>query len=251
MKQIGIICVFLVVLVACSGKSAGKPEKMTERETVNLQLGVRYLQQKDYRSAIDKLNKVLETSPKLVVGHSMLGLAYSELDDYVSAERHFAIALQSANKKHKEFAEVNNSYGIFKCRQKEFVAAQAAFKQAYEHKAYSNVARAYENAALCAQDEGDPVNAERLFKLALTKQPKMSRSLLAMAKIKIEAGQSLLGRAYVQRYEHSVIKPSAEGLWLGYKVEKQLKDEKRAGLYKAQLRSEYPGSEYLTQLDMQ
>lgn len=251
MKQLGIAALILVLGAGCASTADKKSEELSEREQLNLQLGVRYMQKQDFVSAAEKLRRVLETSPEMVVVHRLLGLTYSKLEDRPSAERHFAAALKYSRRKHREYAEVNNSYGVYLCQQQRYDEALDAFRLAFEHKQYANAASAYENAAFCALQSGKDEQAEEFLRQALEMKPALPRSLLAMAKLMLKQQNALLARAYIQRYEHTVSKPVAEALWLGFQVESQLKNDQGAAMYRARLKAEYPGSEFITRAGMQ
>ena len=239
-----ILLLMLLMLSACAQKQIGKPDELTEREQLNLQLSIRYLQQGDLSSAADKLRKVLETRPGLVVANGLLGLIYNEQGDHARAESHFKRALKSADKNRREYAEVNNNYGVFLCRQGKYQEAQKAFQIAYEHRDYLTPESAYENAALCALDQKDHQQAEMFFRKVLEAKPQMPRSLLGMARLQLEQGKPFIGRAYIERYESIQPQSSDEALWLGYEIEMQLNAQKQAQRYRTSLLSKYPNSKY-------
>jgi type IV pilus assembly protein PilF len=238
----------ILLLAACSSGPAKPEKKLTEREQLNLQLGIRYMQQGDFNAAVEKLHKVLETRPDLVVANSMLGLVYGELDELERAESHFKQALKSAKTKRREYADVQNNYGIFLCRHGDYEKAQDAFAVVYEHKRAVLPERAYENAGLCAVNAEKYAEAETYFRKALEIRETMPRSLLGMAKVQLNLAKPFIARAYIQRFEQTRAAATAESLWLGYTIEKQLNAMDEAGQYKAKLLVSFPDSKFAMKL---
>ena len=62
-----------------------------------------------------------------------------------------------------------------------------------------------------------------------------------MARVSFERDNMLSARAYIERYR-GVAEPTAELLWLGVQVERQLNDLDQAKSYELQLRNRFPDS---------
>ena len=84
-------------------------------------------------------------------------------------------------------------------------------------------------------------DAEQYFRRALSLQPNDPMALLQMGQISYREGK--LGDAgdYVSRF-NDLVSPTAESLWLAFRVEHKLGNRLAAAKLASQLRHRYPGS---------
>lgn len=94
---------------------------------------------------------------------------------------------------------------------------------------------------MCTNKSSDPEKAEQYFRTVLEIDPNYTPALLNMVRTAYEQGNYLSARGYLQRYEQ-VAPYSAEGLWLGVRVEDALKDRNASGRYGLLLKNNFPDS---------
>jgi len=96
---IGVLVCVAIVASGCVTERTGRqiPDASdTEAAKVNLELGIGYFRQNDYKSAQRKLEKAVEQDSSLVAAHSALGLVYERLGDFEAADRQYRRAVQIA-----------------------------------------------------------------------------------------------------------------------------------------------------------
>ena len=190
------------------------------------------------RFALEKLEKALQQDPNLPSAHNTIAILYQRLREVEKAEYHFKKAVDLA----REYSEAQNNYGAFLCQQQRYDEAEERFLIAVENPLYQSVAQAYENAGLCALQDGDIAKAEGYFRRALQFEPTLGKSLLQMAEISYQQQNYLQARGYVQRF-HDAATWTARALLVGIKTENKLGDEDAVSSYVLILRSRFPDSD--------
>ncbi len=201
---------------------AGAQEKQSDREkaaAINAELAITYMKQDNLRAAREKADKALEQN-----------------------SRSPAVKLGG-----KDNPDVLNNAAVFQCRKGNKKRGEELFLQAAASPLYRMPEVAFANAGHCARADGRPKDAERYFRQALSRNPKMPDPLLALADIQHEAGNDLQARAFVQRY-HEAAPTTAQSLWLGYRIENGAGDAVAAAEYSRRLRMEFPTSAEAAQL---
>ena len=243
MKLFLPICV--VVLVALQGCSAIESIKASEEKdrriaTTHVELGVGYIKQGKFDIALEKLKKAVDAEPGYAPAHSAIAIVYERLEKYEKADYHYreAIALNPEN------GGLYNNYGVFLCGQKRYNEAEKYFLQAIETPRYPTPELAFENAGACERKspDYDIVKAEKYLSTALDKNPQLPLALINMAHIRFEQKNFLSARGFLQRYE-SVSRHTADSLWLGVNVERQLNNKAGEQDYAKQLQTNFPKSE--------
>ena len=107
---------------------------------------------------------------------------------------------------------------------------------------YKRPDEAYENAGLCALRIPDSAKAEKYFRKALEINPKRHSSLYQLAQLNFDNHEYLKARAFLQRY-FSIAAQSAQSLWLGVRIERELGDEEALAQYTKLLLDKFPDSE--------
>lgn len=205
---------------------------------VNTQLGIEYIQKGDLEIAFDRLKRALDADPDYVDAHNTLGLLYGNLGQYDKAERSFKTSL-NIDPKH---SSTLINYGQFLCqldRQKE---GQELFLKAIENPLYENPGVALSNARTCALNSGDVDAAKTHFRAALQISPKLALILYHMAFLSGRLARYLPAPGYLQRYLE-LGRHSAESLWLGIRIERELGNKDTEASYALQLEKNFPDSE--------
>jgi type IV pilus assembly protein PilF len=228
-----------------SGTAAVRPTSGTnDIAAVNLNLGVEYLRLGEYEKALSKLEKAREADENYPPTYNTLGVLYQRLGDKVKAEAFYqhALRLNSSD------PSTLNNYGQFLCHEGRYDEAEAAFLKAAQNPLYSTPEIALSNAGTCAMAHGNLETAERYFRSALEKNPRVAVALLQMAQISYTKAIYLSARAYLQRYLE-IGSHTAKTLWLGITIERELGDKDLLASYELLLKNKFPQSKEASLLE--
>jgi type IV pilus assembly protein PilF len=230
--------ILVLALSACSAFPSASESKQDKRiADTNIQLGIAYMRQGDYDTAMTKLQKALEADPNSATANGTLAILYESIGENDLAEKHFNKALRLS----PEDPQTHNNYGQFLCRHGKYTQALEQFKIAASDPLYPGIAASLTNAGICAGKIPDPAQAEGFFRKALERDQNFAYALLQMANLMYTQGNYLAARAYIQRFD-SVSAPGAESLWLGVRIETALGDSSAAGGYALKLKNNFPKS---------
>lgn len=243
-------CVAALAIAAAACVSSGNREtpvaSKKEAAKYNMQLGISYLRQGDYRTAQAKLEKAIADDSSLATAHSALGLVYERLGDAAGAEKNYRRAVNLA----PGDPDTLNALAVFLCLEKdESAEALRYFDKALGvplSKTYSNKAMLYANAGLCSK-RVDLARAESYLRSALASDPNYRDALLQLADVSFGRANYLQSRAFLERFlAGGTATPDA--LWLGVRVEKALGERTMAARYAERLKKEFPESAQTRQL---
>lgn len=234
-RFIHVFTILSVLLLAACGVDDARVKDPVKLSQINTELGVAYMNQGDYNTAMDKLQKAVSMDPSNHLAYSSIAMLHARLGQNEDAERNFKRAIEIEPKD----SDIHNNYGAFLCKQKRYKDAEQQFKDAIDNPLYRTPEYAYLNAGLCAQD---PDEQEKFFRAALRLNPKFAAGLFQMAEFSFQKERYLSARAYLSRY-HEVVKPTAASLWLSIKTERKLGDAITARGQAQQLKTQFPDSE--------
>ena len=238
------------LLAACQG-GVGSPMKSSDRSQyaeeqpresylnspayINVQLGIEYMKTKEFGLALSKLKKALLYNPDLAVAHTTIAVLYEEIGEKTLAEQHYkrSISLDANDPR------LRNNYGQFLCRHDNERDGIKQFELAANNPLYATPYIPLVNAGSCAMRINELAQAETYFRRALEEYPTLPLALRYMTRISVKQQNYLQGRAYLQRYK-AVGKHTAETLWAGYQIEKNLGDKDAAANYAVRLKSRFP-----------
>lgn len=203
-----------LLLAGCASTTVNEPAARS-----NAELGLQYMTRGNYERALEKLERALGYDPDSVLTHHYLAELYRRLERPKESEQHF---LEAISLSREGDSRLYNNYGVFLCERQRVEEARQQFERVLQNPVYPK-ADIYENLGFCYQKVGDNGVAESYFRQALGLKPERAKSLLAMAQLSFEQGKTLSTRAWLQRL-HAVQPPTAETLWLGIQVERQLGD---------------------------
>lgn len=212
----------LPLLAGCAGlwgPAADSPE--ASAATLNMQLGISYMQQGNFDVALEKLNKAISYNDRLAEAHNALGVLYDETRQPVLAEQHFqrALALDPG------FTLAQLNYAQFLCTHNKPADGESRFLALAANPpngAVDIAIRAYSGAAVCALATADRPRAESYLRKALELKDD-STVLYRLADLYYAQGDYLKARAFLQRF-HSQAGYNPESLWLGISIEEKLGD---------------------------
>jgi type IV pilus assembly protein PilF len=237
-----LLLVSLILLSACAGQSerqsyGGSESNLRERSRIHTELGAGYYAQNQLGIALEEFNEAAQIDPSYASAHNGLGLVYSALREDTKADASFkkAIQLEPGN------SESRNNYGTFLCSRGRYDESVTQFLEAVKNPLYVTPGVAYMNAGICSLRKKDIPNAEVYLQRALQVQPVLYQASYQLAVIEFERGQPLRAREYLQTPLAN--DPSADMLWLGVRVERQLGGRNAEASYALQLRKKFPNSE--------
>ncbi len=250
-----ILSLFVSLLAACAARPVVDNSNIIKASEANAKLGLGYMQQGRYETALGKLKKSLRQNPENADAHQYIAVLYDKLGHYEDADRHYQKALEYMPDSNlsSRVAAVRNNYAVFLCKQKRYEDADRYFEMVKSDPLYQSRDRLLENMGLCAQEKGDIHQAEMLFNKALRLNPKSRKSLLGLAQISHDKGLNNQAQAYMNKYlKYSA--HNAESLWLAILIERRRGNLDRVANYSIRLKSKYPNSkeaQLLKQLEMQ
>lgn len=165
----------LTWLLLCAQLSACATNHQVDKEQdpqtkvaeINIQLGLKYLEMKNYSRAKQKLLLALEENPKLPETNYALAYFYEASGDKKLADQYYLNAIALAPKR----GDVQNNYGTFLCRSGQYKEAIRHFEMAAQDKEYLDPASAYENAGWCALKIPNKNLAINYFNLSVMNDP--------------------------------------------------------------------------------
>lgn len=239
----------LAASTACvsSGGSVSDPASGNEAAIANMNLGAGYLRQGNTTLALERLQRALAQDPNLVQAHTTIAIVYDQIGNLEEAENHFKRATQI----NASDGAAANGYAAFLCTHgNRWAEAKPYFRRAAEDTQYGTPEVALTNAGNCARDAGDLAGAAENFRAALMRNPRYADALLNMLELTYQAGEHLQARAFIQRYL-DVRPATAPVLLTCVNVERALNNGAAADRCAAQLRSGFPGSPEVAQLEEQ
>jgi type IV pilus assembly protein PilF len=246
-----LLLALALTLTACGSTARraddGAPRSAASRENAaetNVQLGQGYLAQGKLELAMEKLKRAIDLDPKSTSAHTVIAVLYERIGDPERARGHYRRATELS----PDSGDVLNNYGTFLCREGDYDGAEAMFSKALDDPFYKTPSVAYANRGACALGANRLDAAEENLRRAVQLDPNMPDALFSLAQVSYAKGDYLRARAFVQRYE-ATPGSGADGLRLGYEIEKKLGNVRAANEYRARLKEKYPDSEAASRLD--
>jgi type IV pilus assembly protein PilF len=231
---------FIIILAACSIFPKSKtPQPGSQASDVNVQLGLAYLENGDVQRAHQKLLLAEQQSPESLQAKGAMGYFLESTGNLSSADAYYRQAIMFNPKS----GAAQNNYGTFLCRRGQYAKADQHFLLALQDPSYINTAQVYENAGLCAMQIPDIRKATGYFTQAITQDPKLAISWLELGRISYQAKAYQQAQQYLDHYMQLVKEPTANALWLGAVLARNLGHETVAGSYTLMLQTRFPNSD--------
>ncbi|QPK63168.1 type IV pilus biogenesis/stability protein PilW [Methylomonas sp. LL1] len=221
----------------------GSSMSNSEKATLNLQMGVRYLDM----GMLDVAQEKLEIAYDLDSGNpetlNALAVFYERMKDDEQATDYY----QSAIGKAPDNFSIKNNYGRFLCERGKHEQGMAMLRESLDAPMNKRPWLALSNIGICLIQQNDVVQGEEYFRRALQGNPEYSPALLEMIKISYNKQQFMSARAFLERYL-AVAKHSPETLWFAFQTERSLGNQQGADSYKEQLLTAFPTSKEALQV---
>jgi type IV pilus assembly protein PilF len=232
-----LLTITLALTLAACGSTPDSENESQGRHAaqLNTQLGTEYLNRGQYEVALDKLKKAVREDKTYAPAHTVLGVLYEQIGEEQLAGEHYREALKLT----PDDGEVNNNYGTFLCRTGQGEDAWPLFEKALEDPFYRTPAVAMANAGQCAVGLDELDKAESYLRRSLGYNPEFPDALLSMAGIADQKQEYLQARGFLQRYE-AVAASTPSSLFLGYRVESELQNSRKAEQYRGTLLRDFP-----------
>lgn len=226
----------IVTAMAILGCAAKAPPRGNEADALhyNLQLGYGYLENGQYRVALEKFERALELDRQSSEAYLGMAETYARLAQYEKADVNYRRAIALA----KSAGAAHNNYGAFLCAQGKLRAAESEFLAAIADPAYSTPAFAYTNAAVCLRKLPDLSKARAYLDQATRVDPRFAPAWFELSSLAMEQGRTAMARDHLERY-HQLAAPNRESLKLAYRIESALGNTETASRLAAQLKKDY------------
>lgn len=235
-----IITILIVTLTACSVFSKSKTQiSGPQASDVNVQLGLAYLENGDVQRAHQKLLRAEEQSPSSLQAKEAMGYFLESTGSLSSADAYY----RRATTLNPKSGAAQNNYGTFLCRRGRYSEADQHFLLALQDPSYLNTAQVYENAGLCAMQIPNTEKASGYFTQAITQDPKRAISWLELGRINYQTKNYQQAQQYLDHYMQLVKEPTANALWLGAVLARNLGNQTAAGSYTLMLQTRFPNSD--------
>lgn len=208
-----------------------------KRAKLRIELAIGYFQQGQTTVALDEIKQALVADPTFADAYNLRGLVYMRLDDPAQAEDSFrrAIALDPRE------PNVLHNYGWLLCQQNRYADAQQQFSAALAAPNYSDRAKTLMTQGVCQLKAGQRAEAERSLMQAYEIDAGNPVIGYNLASILMQRQDWSRAQFYIRRVNNSPA-ASAETLWLGIKVERQLNNRESVAQLAGQLQRRFPQS---------
>ena len=246
-----LMLVLLLGMAACSTTSSNsvikkKPSIVNaepdKKAMVHTQLARGYMEQKQYATAKNQLERALEISPSHSDSNYVMALLMMRLEQYSTAEKHFERAVTSD----RDNSSAAHDFGTFLCQINKPTKAVKYFDIAASNPLFAQAKLSYARAGQCIA-KTDAKRAEDYLQKALSLDKRLRPALYTLAQLKFEDGNHLSARAYIERYL-AITVPQPESLMLAYKIESNLNANEQANTYRSKLLNTFPGSKQAREL---
>lgn len=240
-----LFAIGVVLLVGCSKSEliVGPDGEITTRAhasaKVHTELAAQYYDRAQLGIALDELRQALQAESDYAPAYNVRGLVHMALREDKEAEEDFKHSLQLDGKS----PDTHNNYGWFLCQRGREHESVKMFLAALKDPLYATPEKAYLNAGVCSQKAGELKDAEEFLQKALLLRPEMPEAELALAELDYAKADYPTAKQHFLKYSnHEDITLSAENLWLGVRIERELGDHNAEESYMLQLRKRFPGS---------
>lgn len=209
----------------------------------HIQLGLAYIQQGDYVTAQQRLERALAINPKSAGAHAAMGLVYQRQGEPELAESSFKKALSFDGK----YTRGRTYYAAFLYEQERFADAVRQFEIAAEDTAFEDRAQIFANIGLIQARMENYEGALQAYQrsLSLSRFPPPN-VLLAMSQLLYAQGEHHTGWQYYSRFLNQVSQGRAAhsptSLSLGATLAREVGDRNTEASLELLLRNRFPES---------
>lgn len=237
-----------MLLASCAttqttSNNTSRAERNIEAAEINISLGASYIQNGEFQLANDKLQKAFSQDPNSSVARWTYAILQEQLNQPKAAEHYYKEALRINSKDSRG----QNNYASFLCRSKRYQEADIHFNKALADPLFKNRESTSLNAGVCAMEIPDYQSAQRYFSEVIRLNPRNRVALYQLAKSHFLQNDYGTSQSYLRDFEE-VSQHTAQSLWLAYRTERGLGNNRIAQSYAKLLNNQFPGSKEAEQL---
>ena len=239
----GLQGAFLATLLAVSGGCGLMPDfgsdgmSRTEKASLNLQMGVRYMDLGMLDVAKEKLQTAYDLDSRNPEVLNAMAVFYERIKDNEKAEDFY----ESALGKDPDNYSIKNNFGRFLCDRGNQEKGMALLQESLQSAMNNRHWLAESNLGQCLLLQNNRLQAEEYFRKALQSNPEYAPALKEMLKLSYDNQQYMSARAFLERYM-AVAKHTPDTLWYAFQTERALGNYATADEYKEQLLNTFPTS---------
>lgn len=218
--------------------SKEKEKKRQDAASLNVQLGVAYLNRGDVAVAQEKLDRAMKEDPSNPAVHSGMALLYERLGKPAQADKEFREALRLAPRD----PDTLNNYAVYLCRNGRTDEGVKLFLDAAQNALYATPAVAFTNAGVCLRTAKRYDQATTQFQRALAVRPNFAEAAFQLADTDFSLGQLKDARSLVDRYLAS-FDATPDLLLIGFRVAHAQGDRLAAERFSRRLRVDFPNTD--------
>lgn len=209
-----------------------------KRARLRLQLAAAYFDKGQASDALDQLKLSIAADPSLSDAYNLRGLVYMRLGRMELSEDSFRRALAYTS----NTAPILHNLGWLLCQQQSRLReAIQFFGEALASPSYTEKSKTWMTQGLCQQRYGNAVEAEISFMKSYELDPNNPVSAYNLALLLFQNDNFVKSQFYIRRLNNSSY-ANAESLWLGIKVERQLKNTEAMMQLASQLKKRFSDS---------
>ena len=245
---------FLLSIIAVTASCAllpdtsgpSKAERQEDFAKVKTQLAIEYMKVGEYRQSIAAIDEAIKAKSNYDMAWLVRGVIHQNLKLNNEADQSFRRALSIS----PNSAEINNNYGWFLCdNMKQYSASISYFDKALADPTYPQPQVATMNKGICKGRAGNIAEAAADLARAKALAPNFPAPTKEMARLKLMENQPHPARELMNQYQRQMDRLGPDDLLLGWKISKALGDTQSAFEYEAQLRTNFPASDELQEID--
>jgi type IV pilus assembly protein PilF len=216
----------------------GHPGNMSDAANLNMQLGIRYLQQGDLAIAQQKLDRALSEDAHNGAIHGWLGILNERLGKNKDADREFRTALDLSPRD----PFILNEYAVYLCSHERAAEGVRYFEQSATNPLYRTPWVAYTSAGVCLRQAHHDAEAAQRFARALQINPAYTEAVFQSSDLDLLQHHYADGRQRIDIYLlHSPATPDL--LLLGWRLARAESNTDAQQRYAGRLAQEFPNSE--------
>lgn len=229
--------------VTTSDSSFARKADSAKAEREYVQLGLAYLQQRDFKQAHEYLDRALAINDKSAPALAGYGLLYQSEGESALAEKMFNQALSVDS----GFTQGRSYYAAFLYANGRFQAAYDQLTRAVEDTGYAQRSLLFANLAQTALKLGKQDEAVAAYRRALKLNPGDLSALTGLTQLLVEKGRFEEAKPFynqlVARMRYSeTLEQSSASLWLGIRIARHFKDLDQEASLALLLKKRYPNS---------
>jgi type IV pilus assembly protein PilF len=236
----------------CATQTSVETKQVTEggladgrrRAEVHTALAGEYYARGNYGVALSETRLAIKDDPTYMQAYNMQGLVFMELREDVMARQAFDQALRLQ----PNSAEVLNNFGWFLCTRNDTTRALEMLQRAQGDAMNPTPEKVMLSTGLCFRRIGKNAEAEEYLRRAVLIRPELIGALYNLALITYERGAMQDAENYLNRYMRMTT-PAVDGLALGVKVARAMKDKAAEDSYMQQLRRRFPDAAQTAELE--